>query len=100
MQVSADMYGDAIASVVEGQLSSIRKAALIRTVFSGQDVLVDYNWSVKAVSGSDQLRQQTIHIVAIEFLILDKHGKQKRHIAEFSEEEFTKFYHHLTTIHN
>jgi COMM domain len=94
------MFGDAVAGVIEGQLNSIRKAALIRTVFSGQDVLVDYNWSVKAISGSDQLRQQTLHIVSIEFLIQDKNSKLKRQTAEFSEEEFTKFYHHLTSVQN
>lgn len=89
-----------ISGVIEGQLDMIRKAALIRTVFAGQDVLVDYNWSVKAIVGSDQLRQHTTHIVSIEFLIMDQRGKQQRRITEFSEEEFTKFYHHLSSVQN
>lgn len=90
-----ETFGEAIAEVLSSQIDNIKKAALIRTVFSGQNILVDYNWSVKAIVASDQLRQQTLNLVAIEFLIMDRAGKHLRHVAEFSEEEFIKFYHQL-----
>lgn len=78
----------------------MKKAALLRNIFSGQNILVDYNWSIKVVSGSDQLRKANLQLVSLEFLILDHQGKHQRQVVEFSEEEFTKFSHQLATMQN
>jgi hypothetical protein len=97
-KIDTELFGGEIKEIIESKIDYIKKAAVLRTVFAGQNILVDYNWSIKIIPGSDQLRKSNLHLVSLEFLIMDRHGNHQRRIAEFSEEEFTKFSHQLASL--
>lgn len=93
-----ELFGKDIAEIIDSKLDFVKKTAVLRTVFAGQNILVDYNWSIKVVPGSDQLKKANLHLVSLEFLVMDRMGNHKRHISEFSEVEFTKFCHQLSAL--
>ena len=96
--VDAELFGEDLAEVIRGKLDPIRRAAELRTLFLGQSALVDYNWSVRLVAGSDQLRNATLFVVVLEFLLLNAAGQHERKILELSQEEFTRFFHKLQAL--
>ena len=96
--IDAELFGEDLSQIIRDKIESIRKAAELRTLFCGQNALVDYNWSVRLVAGSDQLRNATLFVVVIEFLILNAAGQHERKLLELSQEEFTKFFHKLQAL--
>lgn len=100
IQIDEEVFGKDIKEVIESKIDFVKRAAVLRTAFAGQNILVDYNWSIKVIPGSDQLRKANLHLVSLEFLVLDRQGKHQRRIVEFSEEEFTKFSHQLSALQN
>ena len=72
-------------------MALVSKAAELRAVFRGKPHLIDYNWSIKMVTGSDQIRKISLYLVQVEFLLMDEKGRHKRHVAEFDQEEFVRF---------
>ena len=98
IQIVEAVFGKDITEIIQSKIEIIKKTAFLRTVFAGQNILIDYNWSVKVIPGSSHIQKADAHLVSIEFLILDKNGHQVRKISEFSQEEFTKFCHQLNSV--
>ena len=96
--IDPELFGEDLAEIIRDKIEAIRKTAELRALFLGQSALVDYNWSVRLVAGSDQLRNATLFVVVIEFLILNAGGLHERKIVELSQEEFTKFFHKLQAL--
>ena len=87
-----------MAQIVEEKIDYIVKAAEIRSLTRGQNVLVDYDWSVKMVPGSDVLRNDVMHLVVFEFLLMNGNEEHERRVVEFSQDEFAKFHQKIQTV--
>ena len=51
------MLGEQISEIVAEQKSKVKKIATARIIFTGKKSLIDFNWSVKQVHASNNIKE-------------------------------------------
>ena len=92
------LFGKDLAEIIQDKFDLLKRAASLRGLTCGRELLVDYNYSVRMVVGSSQSRNTKDLLVVLELLLQSKQGGLTKKVVEFTQEEFTRFFQKLQSF--